>query len=99
MLVPFFNEPAMTNTAISQIGRLSAAPVVPFYPQRIDNGRRYEINFYPALEDFPGGDAEADALRVHAFLEESIRKAPEQYYWVHRRFKGRPDTLPNAYKD
>jgi len=97
MLIPFFGEPAMTNTAISQICRVSKTPVIPFFPVRKDNGRHYEINFYPPLEDFPSGDAETDALKVHAFLEEVIRTAPEQYYWVHRRFKGRPDPLPNAY--
>ena len=49
------------------------------------------------MENFPGEDAEEDAIRVNQFLEETIRKAPEQYYWVHRRFKGRPD-MPDPYK-
>jgi KDO2-lipid IV(A) lauroyltransferase len=40
---------------------------------------------------------EADATRVNTLLEEQIRKAPEQYYWVHRRFKGRPEGYPDLY--
>jgi KDO2-lipid IV(A) lauroyltransferase len=98
VLVPFFNEPAMTNTAISQIARVSGAPIVPFFPFRMDNGSHYELHFLPALENFPSGDVAADATRGNALLEEHIRKAPEQYYWVHRRFKGRPEGYPDLYK-
>jgi KDO2-lipid IV(A) lauroyltransferase len=97
VLVPFFNEPATTNTAISQISKISKAPVVPFFPFRIDNGKRYTIDILPALENFPSGDDAADALRINQILEQQIRKAPEQYYWVHRRFKGRPEGYPDPY--
>ena len=97
-LVPFFGQPAMTNTAISQISKVSGTTVIPFFPIRLENGKRYEVNFLPPLENFPSGDAEADALRINKLLEEQIRKMPEQYYWVHRRFKGRPTGHPDPYK-
>ena len=51
----------------------------------------------PALEHFPSDDPAADALRVNRLLEERIRRAPEQYYWVHRRFKERPPEFPDPY--
>jgi len=50
-----------------------------------------------ALEDFPTGDPTADALRVNAIIERWIREAPHEYYWIHRRFKGRPQGYPDPY--
>jgi len=97
VLVPFFGEPASTNTSVSQIARVSGAPVVPFFPQRLDDGNRYVLRFLPPLEDFPSDDPEADAARLNRLLEEAIREVPEQYYWVHRRFKGRPEGYPDPY--
>ncbi len=98
-LVPFFNEPAMTNTALTNIVQMGKALVVPFFPRRLADGSGYECVFLPALEDFPTNDPVADAKRVNELLAEWIRKAPEQYYWVHRRFKNRPAPLPDVYRD
>jgi KDO2-lipid IV(A) lauroyltransferase len=98
VLVPFFGEPATTNTSISQISKISNARVVPFFPLRTNNGASYEINILPPLEKFPSGDDEADAIRINELLEQQIRKAPAQYYWVHRRFKGRPEGYPDPYE-
>jgi KDO2-lipid IV(A) lauroyltransferase len=98
VLVPFFGEPAATSAAVSQIARLSQTSVVPFFPTRIDDGRNYRLEILPALENFPSGDDVADAVRLNEVLEALIRKAPAQYYWVHRRFKGRPDGYPDPYK-
>lgn len=99
VLAPFFGEPATTNTAVSQIAKVSKTSVVPFLPLRHNSGESYTLEFLPALENFPSGDVEADAVRLNKLLEEMIRRAPEQYYWVHRRFKGRPDGYPDAYAD
>ncbi|MGH8496360.1 MAG: LpxL/LpxP family Kdo(2)-lipid IV(A) lauroyl/palmitoleoyl acyltransferase [Gammaproteobacteria bacterium] len=96
-LVPFFGEPAVSGTATSQLARLSGAPVVPFLPLRLANGSGYRLIVLPALEDFPSDDPVADTLRFHRLLEAHIRKAPEQYYWIHRRFKGRPPEYPDIY--
>jgi KDO2-lipid IV(A) lauroyltransferase len=95
-LVPFFGEPAVSNLATSQLARLSGAPVVPFFPLRLADGSGYRLRVLPALEDFPGDDPAADTLRFHRLLEAHITEAPEQYYWIHRRFKKRPG-LPDIY--
>ena len=89
VLVPFFGVPAMTNAALTHIARISGAPVVPFSSRRLPDGS-YVVSFEPALEDFPTGDLAADATRVNHLLETCIRRAPEEYYWIHRRFKKRP---------
>ncbi|MFO1354568.1 MAG: LpxL/LpxP family Kdo(2)-lipid IV(A) lauroyl/palmitoleoyl acyltransferase [Gammaproteobacteria bacterium] len=99
VLVPFFGVPAMTSGALTGLARVSGAPVVPYFATRRADGRGYEIRIEPALADFPGGDPAADAARINAVLERHIRQAPEQYYWVHRRFKGRPAPLPDPYTD
>ena len=97
-LVPFFGIPAMTNAALSQIARLTKAKVVPYFPRRLPGGRGYVVQILPALADFPSEDPAADALRVNRLLEAHIRLAPEQYYWVHRRFKDRPPPNTDPYK-
>ena len=96
-LIPFCGEPAMTTTALSELVRLGKAAVVPLFPTRLPNGRGYRLDILPALENFPGASPEEDARRVNAILEAHIRKVPEQYYWLHRRFKGRPEGYPDPY--
>lgn len=98
VLVPFFGEPAMTNAALTHIARLSGSPVVPYLPQRLPGSQGYAVKILPALQDFPSGDLATDARRVMALFEEHIRLAPEQYYWVHRRFKDRPEGYPDPYR-
>lgn len=98
ILLPFFGEPAMTNPALTQIARIGEAAVVPYLPLRLPGGRGFHVSILPALEAFPTDDAAADSVRVNELLEEQIRKAPEQYYWVHRRFKGRPEEYPDPYR-
>lgn len=97
-LVPFFGVPAMTNAALTQITRISKALVVPYIPRRRADYSGYEAEFLPALTDFPSEDPAADAARINALLEERIRRAPEQYLWIHRRFKGRPDGFADPYR-
>ena len=98
-LVPFFGEPAMTNPALTDIARMGKARVIPFFQYRLADGSGYKGTFFPALENFPTDDPAADAERVHLILEKWIRTAPEQYYWVHRRFKNRPEPLMDVYRD
>jgi Kdo2-lipid IVA lauroyltransferase/acyltransferase len=98
-LLPFFGEPAMTNTALTSIARAGKALVVPMFPYRLADGSGYKCIFLPALENFPSDNPGADAARVNLLLEEWIRTAPEQYYWVHRRFKNRPEPLVDVYRD
>ena len=86
-VVPLFGIPAPTNTATSAFARLGKAPVIPFFPVRLPGAAGYRLEILPPLEDFPGADPAADAERINRLLEERIRQCPEQYLWVHRRFK------------
>lgn len=95
VFVPFFGVPALTITATSRLAQMGRAKVVPYFPQRI-NGR-YRVTFLPALEDFPGADETADAARINQAIEQGVRMAPAQYFWVHRRFKWRPQGEKDVY--
>lgn len=97
VFAPFFGVPAATITATARIARKTGAAVVPFSHFRRDNGLEYDIYFEPMLEDYPSGDDVADATRTNACIERAIRRHPEQYLWMHRRFKSEPDG-PNHRK-
>jgi Kdo2-lipid IVA lauroyltransferase/acyltransferase len=95
-VVPFFGVPAPTNTATSAFARLSGAPVIPFFPVRLPDGW-YRLEILPPLENFPGEDPVEDAARINQLLEERIRVCPDQYLWVHRRFKPAGDDGEDHY--
>lgn len=95
-LLPFFGVTSMTNTATSTLARLGNAVAVPFFPRRLPEGG-YRLTILPALEDFPGDDPAADTRQYLKVLEQYVRECPEQYYWVHRKFKFRPPPLPDLY--
>ncbi len=99
VFAPFFGVPACTLTATSRLAGLSGAAVVPYFARRLPGTAGYEIVILPALADFPSGDAVADARRINELLEQYIRQAPEQYLWVHRRFKTQPPGSPGIYGD
>lgn len=90
VFVPFFGIPAATITATSRIARMGKARVIPTAHYRLPGGR-YQIEFGPPLENFPSGDDEADTARINQTIEHYVRKHPEQYLWVHKRFKHQPD--------
>lgn len=94
-LLPFFGHPAITNTSTSRLAAMTGAAVVTFYARREPDGA-YVLRLSPPLENFPTGNPEADTVRLVAGLEEAIRDAPEQYLWVHRRFKT-PDGKNTPY--
>jgi KDO2-lipid IV(A) lauroyltransferase len=98
-LIPFFGEPAMTNTAISRIARISGAVLLPHLFQRLPGKEGYRLTIEPPIDAFPSNDPIADTLRLNELLEKLIRRCPEQYWWVHQRFKGRPPPLPDVYAD
>ncbi|MDF1589001.1 MAG: LpxL/LpxP family Kdo(2)-lipid IV(A) lauroyl/palmitoleoyl acyltransferase [Gammaproteobacteria bacterium] len=94
----FFGVRAATVPATARMVKMSGAVVLPFVPRRQADGR-YSITIGPPLTDFPSGDDIEDAQRINDIVEQEIRKSPEQYYWVHRRFKTQPDSdKANLYK-
>lgn len=97
-VIPFFGVPSMHTTATSTLARLGKAVTLPYFPRRLANGD-YELNILAPLEDFPSDDPVADTCKYIAVLEEHIRKCPEQYFWVHRKFKDLPEGYPDYYAD
>jgi KDO2-lipid IV(A) lauroyltransferase len=96
-LIPFFGEPAVTTTATSKLARLSGAAVLPYFFHRLDDDSGYVVDIEPALENFPSEDPVADTRRLVAALEDYIERAPDQYLWTYRKFKGRPSGFPDVY--
>jgi lipid A ethanolaminephosphotransferase len=96
-LLPFFGEPAMTNTATARLARVSGAAVLPFQFRRLDDGLGYLVRFEAPAAGVPSNDVTADTMQLTGVLEGFIRSCPEQYLWTHRRFKGRGPSFPNVY--
>ena len=88
IFAPFFGVPAATLPTVSRLARLTGAAVVPCICRQVDEG--YEIILQPAWERFPGDSVEADTERMNRFIENEVRRMPEQYFWLHKRFKTRP---------
>lgn len=97
MFVPFFGVPAATITGVSRLARLAGAVVLPVVTRQLSWGRGYVLTYYPAWENFPTQDVAADTRRVNEFIETRVREMPEQYYWLHKRFKTRPEGAPKFY--
>jgi Kdo2-lipid IVA lauroyltransferase/acyltransferase len=93
--VPFFGIPAATVLSLSRFARLGKAKVVPVVTRMTKTG--YTLEVMPAWQNFPTADARSDTARMNAELEVYIRSMPEQYYWVHKRFKTRPAEEPDLY--
>lgn len=87
---PFFGIQAASLLATRKLAEITGCAVVPMYPYYDAARRRYCVQVLPALEGFPGEDVVADLSRINKVTEDLIRTAPEQYWWVHRRFKTRP---------
>ena len=97
VFAPFLGGIAGTLTSTAKMAEMTNASVVPFYPQRLENGQGYKLVILPALENFPTGDQVEDATRVNHAIEEMVRKNPEQYAWIHKRFKTQPEGKPSIY--
>lgn len=97
-VVPFFGVPSMHTTATSTLARLGEAVTIPYFPRRLDDGR-YHLTILPPFENFPSEDPVADVMQYVRALEAFIRTCPEQYFWVHRKFKNLPADYPDYYAD
>lgn len=98
VFVPFFGVQAATITGLARLAAISKAKVVPMITRQLPGGAGYATRFYPAWENFPSGDDIADARRMNEFIEDRVREMPEQYYWVHKRFKTRPQGEASIYE-
>ncbi|WP_431275366.1 lysophospholipid acyltransferase family protein [Variovorax ureilyticus] len=95
VFVPFYGVQAATMPSLSRFARLGRAKVVPVISKLVKGG--YEIELLPAWKDFPTDDVMADTALMNKRLEQYIDAMPSQYYWVHRRFKTRPEGEPSVY--
>ena len=98
VFAPFFGVPTASLISTARLAKLSGAPVVPFYSERLPGKQGFLLRLAPPLEGFPSGDDLADATRVNQVIEEQVRKVPEQYLWLHKRFKTRPEGEADVYR-
>jgi Kdo2-lipid IVA lauroyltransferase/acyltransferase len=95
VFVPFYGVSTATLTSLSRFARLGRAKVVPVVTALTATG--YEVRVLPAWTDFPTEDLQADAATMNRLLQTYIDEMPDQYYWVHKRFKVRPPGEPSVY--
>jgi KDO2-lipid IV(A) lauroyltransferase len=88
VFVDFFGVPACANAGLAKLAAHSGAAVVPGFAVWSDAEKKYILRFYPAVEI--SGDAAADTQRLQSVLERVIRENPDQWLWIHRRWKTRP---------
>jgi KDO2-lipid IV(A) lauroyltransferase len=97
VFAPFFGVPASTLTTTAQLARMGRASLCCVFHYRDPATNEYRIVFRPVSGEFPSGDEVADATLINRLIEAGIREQPEQYMWVHRRFKTRPAGEPSLY--
>ena len=96
IFAPFFGVPTATVPSLSRFARLGRAKVLGMYTRMTPSG--YVAELTPAWAEFPTEDVEADTARMNRELEAAIAAMPGQYYWVHKRFKTRPEGEPSVYR-
>ncbi len=95
--VPFFGQQAATLLAPSRLARSLNMIVQPVVAETLPGGQGWRVRFLPPWDHWPTDDAQADAAVMNRWIEEEIRRCPEQYLWVHKRFKTRPAGEPSLY--
>lgn len=98
VVLPFFGVPTMHTTATSTLARLGKAIVLPYFSRRTSDGQ-YVLSVLPPLTDIPSDDPVEDTKKYIAVLEDYVRRCPEQYFWIHRKFKDLPEEYPDYYSD
>lgn len=97
IFVPFCGFPASTVPMLGRFAEMTGAAVVPLIPRYLPRGHGLVLTFDAPLADFPSGDLHADTAAMNCTVERHVRLLPEQYFWVHRRFKTRPEGEPPFY--
>lgn len=95
LFVPFFGVPAATTPALARLARLAGAAVLPCVTRMHADG--YVLTIEPPWDNFPTDDPLADTRRMNEYIERRVREMPEQYLWMHKRFKTRPPGEPGFY--
>ncbi|WP_083518367.1 lysophospholipid acyltransferase family protein [Dechloromonas denitrificans] len=96
IFVPFFGVQAATIPGVARLVRLTGAKVVACITRQVADG--YEVEVMPAWDNFPGDSVEEDTAFVNRFIESQVLRMPEQYFWLHKRFKTRPPGEQRFYK-
>lgn len=97
VFVPLFAVDRCHDLRYRMLARMSKACIIPFVPRRKPDGKGYELIILPAEYSPPLESAEATAAWMNKIVEQCIMMAPEQYMWLHRRFKTRPEGVPSRY--
>ncbi len=97
VFVPFFGIQTATITGLSRLAKAAGAVVLPCVTEILPDNAGYEVRIGDPWPDLPSADPIADTARMNAWIESEIRKMPSQYYWVHRRFKTRPEGEARFY--
>lgn len=90
LFVPFFGVPAATMPGLSRIARITGAKVLPCVTRMLAGGKGYVLTIEPPWDNFPTRDLAADTRRMNEYIERRVLQMPEQYLWMHKRFKTRP---------
>jgi Kdo2-lipid IVA lauroyltransferase/acyltransferase len=98
IFVDFFGIPAASISATTKFAGFNQSPVVFLSHYRNPDNNGYHLHFSDPLENYPSGNDHEDVRRINELIEAAIRHAPEQYIWLHRRFKTRPPGEPDLYK-
>ncbi|MGA7415054.1 MAG: lysophospholipid acyltransferase family protein [Bryobacteraceae bacterium] len=95
VFIDFFGEKACASSAFAKLAAHTRATVIPGFAFWESTQRKYVLRFYPAIP--MTGDAAADTQRIHSFFESVIRQYPDQWMWIHRRWKTRPPGAQALY--
>jgi KDO2-lipid IV(A) lauroyltransferase len=95
--IPFFGVPAATITTVPRLAAMTQASIVPCVTRLLPGAEGYVLSFYPAWQNYPTGDDIADTRRMNEFIEQRVLEMPEQYFWLHKRFKTRPEGETKFY--
>ena len=91
VFAPFFGIETATLEATSRLIEMTDCVVLPLFPEFEPERRCYTVHIHPPMDGLPSHDILRDLTRINAILEQEVRRAPEQYWWIHRRFKTRPE--------
>ncbi|MBW5820444.1 Kdo(2)-lipid IV(A) acyltransferase [Yersinia enterocolitica] len=99
VFVPLFAvDQAATTTGTYLLVRMGKPAIIPFTPRRLPDGKGYQVLLQPAVENFPLDSEVEAAAFMNKVVEKEIERATDQYMWLHRRFKTRPEGAPSLYE-